>query len=672
MKGYACSMETSDLGNAKVQWDGKTLHLEVGNFCREIPFVKNIPLTGTLRARDRLWPQRDLAPTPLFALPGISLKEPAIGVKICPHRPFAGALESLRAEVCFTEGPVFLRWCLDLWPDHEAMRSQVFVKAPPMSNQASKPSSPDMPLETDPVKLAQNKSGDQSACLALGVPHLKVTAVKLYDRTDEHDHLVEENLRHCHPIRWEAFDGNLFLLDDYLSGDGLLLVKEGPTVEGALNRRGSDLSLLATGHALLQGTGLDPTTYDPNAEQAADAWTLLAGKTETLRPAHRALQQARSRVTGRPLRFAMSNTWGDRNRDSALNQAFMLQEIEAAAGGGANMVMIDDGWQTGRTSNSALSKTGVWENYWATQPDFWKPDTGKFPGGLKPLVEACQRRGMTLSLWYSPDSSGHFANWEKDSATLLDLHRTHQISAFKLDGIHVRSKLGESRVARLFETLHRAAPGLVLCLDVTAQIRPGYLPWPQHVHLFVENRYTDWGNYHPHRTLRNVWQLGRWLPLERLQIEILNPHRNPDKYRGDALAPGLYDMAYVAATAILAQPLLWMEVQHLAPGDQKALRGVTDAFAPVMSQGPVVEPMGPMPDGTTWTGFRISTGKEDFVLVFREWNQVSSWVIPGTAGRQGAVLFSNRMGSSPLVKATPEGVLITLDEPASFALCRLT
>ena len=40
----------------------------------------------------------------------------------------------------------------------------------------------------------------------------------------------------------------------------------------------------------------------------------------------------------------------------------------------------------------------------------------------------------------------------------------------------------------------------------------GYLAAREYGTLFVENRYTDFGNYYPHRTLRNLWMLARYVP----------------------------------------------------------------------------------------------------------------------------------------------------------------
>ena len=44
---------------------------------------------------------------------------------------------------------------------------------------------------------------------------------------------------------------------------------------------------------------------------------------------------------------------GDRSRDARINEAFLLKEIDAGAALGVDVVQIDDGWQKGRTANSA-------------------------------------------------------------------------------------------------------------------------------------------------------------------------------------------------------------------------------------------------------------------------------------------------------------------------------
>lgn len=57
---------------------------------------------------------------------------------------------------------------------------------------------------------------------------------------------------------------------------------------------------------------------------------------------------------------------------------------------GAELFVVDDGWFSGRTNDFA----GLGD---------WTPDTNKFPGGLKPLIEAVRQRGMKFGLWVEPE-----------------------------------------------------------------------------------------------------------------------------------------------------------------------------------------------------------------------------------------------------------------------------
>lgn len=70
--------------------------------------------------------------------------------------------------------------------------------------------------------------------------------------------------------------------------------------------------------------------------------------------------------------MVMMNTWGDRSQDTKVNEEFCLSEIEKAARLGFTHFQIDDGWQVGKSPNSALAK-GSFKNIW-DNPDYWKPD----------------------------------------------------------------------------------------------------------------------------------------------------------------------------------------------------------------------------------------------------------------------------------------------------------
>ena len=64
--------------------------------------------------------------------------------------------------------------------------------------------------------------------------------------------------------------------------------------------------------------------------------------------------------------------------------------------------------------------------------------------------------------------------------------------------------------------------------------------------------------------LRNLWQLSRYVPAEKMQVEFLNKWRNADKYAdNDIFAPKSYSFDYLFGITAAAQPLAWMEASNL-------------------------------------------------------------------------------------------------------------
>src|SRR5690606_35823746 len=148
----------------------------------------------------------------------------------------------------------------------------------------------------------------------------------------------------------------------------------------------------------------------------------------------------------------------------------------------------------------------------------------------------------------APDSADDFANWRKDADAILALHREHGVDYVKIDGVKAHTKRAEANLWSFFRTVLEATSGAVVFdLDVTAEIRPGYVGLMAVGPLFVENRYTDWRRYWPHATLRNLWQLSWWIDPTRLRIELLNHLRHAEQYGDDPLAPARYTPAYLFA-----------------------------------------------------------------------------------------------------------------------------
>jgi alpha-galactosidase len=469
--------------------------------------------------------------------------------------------------------------------------------------------------------------------------HLRLTQVVLRDGSDNCNELLQERewLLHSAEVTL-ALAGNLFAIENMLTGCGWIIIKTLPLPHARPCVSPADLRVLR-----LNPTGFEfrVVTSDPEEDAASTTILTYSGSDwGRIRALHAFQQAQRPANVGHSLPRFLSNTWGDRNRDSRICEAFMLAEIEAGARLGVDVVQIDDGWQLGVTSGSVVAQeqNGVWEGFRRANPDFWKPHPQRFPNGLEPLLRAAARHGMKIGLWFASDSENDLANWELDAATILNLHRKHGIEHFKIDSVRADTHRGMANLQRFFRRLQEESNGrIVLDLDVTAGVRPGFLgaiaPGP----LFVENRYTDWHRYWPHQTLRTLWKLSRWIDPRRLRMEWLNQSRHQALYPDDPLAPACYTPDALFATVMFSNPLGWFETSNLpenyftqaAPLVHKWRAARERLFA-----GTVV-PLGETPDGFAWTGFAsvAENGRSCDLLVFRELNAAAlhHFPIPGFA-----------------------------------------
>lgn len=354
-----------------------------------------------------------------------------------------------------------------------------------------------------------------------------------------------------------------------------------------------------------------------------------AGRIEALCRLQRAY---RSPVVGRDGLF-LSNTWGGGNRDSRINEEFLRREIEAGAELGVEVIQVDDGWQKGRTQNSADCDgrgNGAWGSYWGRDADFWRPDAERFPAGLRPLVELARAKGMRFGLWYGPDSSDDAAQWERDAACLLDFYRTLGIDHFKLDSLSLHSRTAFERNRRMFDRLLEATGGkMVFDLDATAQIRPGYFGLMDVGPVFVENRYAG-GHYSPWKTLSSLWQLTHVVDPVRLRFEVVNPEPKLGEVdRSTPYSIEKWPMDAPFAVAMCASPLAWMELSEISSARREAMKKLVRRWKceRPMLHGGITFPVGEKPDGFSWTGFvtRNESARVGYVLLFREASEVPRW-----------------------------------------------
>lgn len=457
----------------------------------------------------------------------------------------------------------------------------------------------------------------------LAAKHVRVVAYDLVDQTDEHCELVHSREWLAgHSERQTNITAAVWAVEDQMSGKGVAFVRCAPLPHARVNPSAADFGFEARDRYGNDVRGRWLRVYDtgyPFVRLPYEGGA--AGRTKALQNWQRSV---RPYVPGRDGLF-LSNTWGDRNRDTRINEDFLLGEVKAAAALGVEVVQVDDGWQSGKSMNSAFAQgKGVWNGYWAASPSFWVPDPKRFPRGLSFVTTAAAEKSIRFGLWFGPDSSNDAENWERDADWLLKLHRECGVDYFKLDSMKTTGELSLSRQKMLFDKVLNESNGkIVIDMDVTAEKRPGYFGMMSAGPLFVENRYSDYITYWPHLTLRALWSLSAVMDPIRLRMEVLNPLRNREKYGDDPLAPSAYPAETLFAIVMPSSPLGWFEIQNLDPATVAAWKPLVSAWKrerDAMADCNVL-PVGSRPDGVSWTGFVFTPradGKPGYGLFFRE------------------------------------------------------
>lgn len=508
--------------------------------------------------------------------------------------------------------------------------------------------------------------------LQLPGQHWKFKAVQFFDITDRNNNLVQEVEQIGYRSESKMI-GNLLLAENLVNNQGIFILKEAPNSYSQLSYPGFDF-ITSMDEVKAVGPGLSGKDIDK--VQWTRGYGFVVGvsqknEVDKLLALRKYQENVRLHLPERDEMILM-NTWGDRNQDKMIRERFILEELEAAKRLGITHFQIDDGWQTGRSANSAFAG-GSFKNIW-NNPDYWKPDPEKFPKGLHPVVKQGKELGIEICLWFNPSKDEEYKHWQKDADALIELYKEYGIRIFKIDGVQVNTKEAEINLRNMFDTVVAATNHeAVFNLDVTAGRRYGYHYFNEYGNIFLENRYTDWGNYYPHWTLRNLWMLSRYVPAQNLQVEFLNNFRNKDKYAPeDPLAPGKIPFDYLFAITMMGQPLVWMEASGL-PAEGFDLAETITKYKEVqhdIHKGKIL-PIGNEPSGTSWTGFQSIQENRGYLVVFREnngetENQLKTWLPEGKEVNLKLILGD---GKSFKVKVGQGGIVnFFLSKENSYAL----
>jgi len=366
---------------------------------------------------------------------------------------------------------------------------------------------------------------------------------------------------------------------------------------------------------------------------------------------------------------AMSNTWGDCNGFERVCEEFVLREIDRAAELGIDIVQVDDGWQMGSTADPAR-RDG--RNRRVFADDFWILNEERFPSGMKYLADYGAARGVKLGLWFAPESRDHFVCMERDLAILKNAYDNWGFRFFKLDMYWIECDEDRDRFLEYLRRIADFGPDVSVQLDVTRFARINYLCGREHGSVFVENRYTKSGTYYPHRTLKNLWLLSRYVPAGRLQLELVNPELNVGRYKDtDEFAPCRYGIDYLFASVMLSNPLFWMEMQFLSPQCCERLKPVIalwKQYRPLFAQSDIA-PIGTIPTGRSFTGFFIENEREPMALILREASETSEDTLVLPKAYEGAELIASSTATT--AELLGKALRIRMDQPYSWALLRL-
>ena len=442
--------------------------------------------------------------------------------------------------------------------------------------------------------------------LELEGQHWIVKSAKLNAFTDECDTLVEENEQSFYKRGiFAPIEGDIFFLEDPESEKAIVMISETPDwIRGKLSI---------------------PITSEPNPEKVAKlsisngGYPIVLGfcdmgECEALcRNYFRHANHCEQLVT-------MSNTWGDRNGSKRVCEDFIRREIEAAKEIGIDIVQIDDGWQCGDTLYRSQHDD---RNNRMFDEHYWDINRERFPNGIRSLSNLAAELGIKIGIWFAPSSHDCFAKLERDKSVLRKAYENEGARFFKLDMYQAPSKESTDKMLELLDSVYSLGDDVSVQMDVTRYERLNYLCGREYGTIFVENRFTSGiYTYYPHRVLRNLWSISKYLPSNRFQFEIVNPDVSRETYSdNDPFATDLYDMDYLFASVMLSNPLFWQEIQFLPEKRRKELAPLLSVWKEhrdVLSSADVM-PIGDKPSGRSFTGFYVSKDeKPKYLLLFRE------------------------------------------------------
>ncbi|MBQ6351711.1 MAG: alpha-galactosidase, partial [Lentisphaeria bacterium] len=580
-----------------VDWDGALLSLETAGLRRVVAFPYGAPCTVSLRTPDgRERAKREDAPE--LSLCGLIPAEPGVEWQwgsVTLRRRRADVLYPARVEAeVLMRDPVrradYRRVYL-LFPGLPVIGVKNFVRSEVSS--ALYPS-PRMRAANgaDPAKL--ESVGD---ALTLRFPTRK-TGVVTYGRTDYSDLRCEE-----FPVDSATCRANI-LYADFRDGSGIGFLQEAPPSDERRDFAEHDFRF--AGERIVScAWGAEPAALRPGVWVRGQVNYLFGYANPGERS--RIIKRLRAYLDQLPnAPVILVNPWGCGRYYEVVDEAFTLRELDAASEIGATHYQIDDGWQRfGRLPD--LSR----RNRALDAATDWTVARERFGGTLERVAERARKRGVDIGLWLAPSFNREYRDWRQMLEVVLGMYHDYGICRFKIDAVRLRTAEAEANLRAFFTAARRRSRGrIVFDLDITNGQRSGLCMFGEYGSVFMENRYATYDGvvaYHPELLLRNLWKIGRHLPLNRLEIEVPYPGDANAEYRKNNASALAYPLEYWALLAFPCEPLWWFAPSLVDPDSRRRLKRLAELFRRLRGHVPAPEThaLGQLPDGGAFCAFRL-------------------------------------------------------------------
>ncbi len=522
--------------------------------------------------------------------------------------------------------------------------------------------------------------------LQLEARELLARSIQLHDDTDNTNLLVTKRQRRVLKRMAQGFVGNILLVADGLSDEGIFLVKESPVHDSQLfpltyDLRVNPLSVMGIGFDRI-GPGRPRRSYGAvvGVHQGGEDCGIVALKE---------YQQARYRLIPERDYMISANPWEGHLQH--IDEGIILKELDRAREMGLTHFQIDYGW---------------FDHY---MTGFHRE---KFPHQLAEVRQRADEYGIQLGLWMNPmgiwsesATVQNHADWvardhqgqpvesfrfvdpvvgmdlcHEDYFTyikqlIIDYHERCGVANFKMDMFQLDrydTQYGDlydhcAAYEQLQQELRQLHPDICFIQDVTVGKRPSYDYALEYGIIMLENRYLiDRANrYYPHQTLNNLWQLAPYIPPQKLLIET---HHD---------APG-HSPSYTFAIAMFANPLFWEALTAISSEDLRQLQSLIAIYKQhrdAIFAGHIL-PIGDEPSGSSWTGFQSHNFARagGYAIIFREANPEEERAFHLSFLDEKAVRFYSLTDSTPEIVKPPSApeVAFRLPHEKSFRLYQYT